>query len=63
MLVAMPETEAYKNKALLAECHGYHDFNEMIAKLEEYNKTYRFYRVTVTRYGSYWYIHANDLGD
>ena len=63
MLVAMTESEAYTHKALLAECHGYRNFSEMVAKLEEYDKTYRFYRVTVTRYGSYWYIHANDLGD
>ena len=63
MLVAMPETETYTHKALLAECHGYHDFNEMVAKLEEYDTCYSFYRVTVTRYGSYWYIHAHNLGD
>lgn len=54
MLVSAPEAKIRG----LDECHGYRSYAQAIAKLLEYDARPEPYRVTFTRFGRYWYIHA-----
>jgi len=54
MLVAANESKVKE----LAECYGTRKLSELCKELARYDAMQEAYRVTVTRHGAYWYIHA-----